>query len=76
MYIYDERTIAANLRAERARMHMTQSELGEATGIAQTRISAFETAQAGMDFEQACAISDALGISLDYLAGRTFHDSA
>lgn len=74
--MYNETIIAANLRAERARAHMTQAELGTATSIAQARISAFETAQAGMNFEQACAIADALGISLDDLAGREVADSA
>lgn len=72
--MYSPDTIAANIRAERARAHMTQGDLGTATGIAQSRISAFENG-APMDFEQATAIADALNISLDYLAGRDVADS-
>ena len=73
--MYNPDTIAANIRAERARARMTQGDLGNVTGIAQSRISAFENG-ALMDFEQATAIADALNISLDYLAGRDVADSA
>lgn len=54
----------------RAKKRMSQRELAEATGIAQTTISRWETEGRGMPIDKAVDIANALGCKVDDLVDR------
>lgn len=62
--------IADGIRAERNRRRLSQQELADRIGRLNSTISGWE--QTGsVSLEDAWSMADALGISLDQLAGRT-----
>ena len=63
--------IAANMRAARAKAHMSQEELATSVGISLGSIWAYENADAKVPFSTACAIAKVLNVSPDKLAGFT-----
>lgn len=67
---YTKESIAANIRAERARANLTLEELSDASGIHINSLSAYENGQTMPGYDKACKVADALGVSLDKLAGR------
>lgn len=62
-------SIAAGLRAQRAKKHVTQREAAEAIGANPSTMSAWEN-QGGIGLADAWAAADYYGCSLDDLAGR------
>ena len=57
-----------NLRKERG---FTQLKMQMLTGIDQSDYSKIENGKRYLSFEQCIKVADALGTSMDYLAGRT-----
>ena len=57
-----------DLRKER---HLTQVQMQELTGIDQSDYSKIESGKRYYTFEQCKRIAEALGTSMDYLAGLT-----
>ena len=55
----------------RLKRKMTQAEMAEKIGIWQTAYSHYETGARDITLETAIKIADILGVSLDYLAGRS-----
>ena len=64
-------TIAGGLRAQRARVNMSQHEVADAIGANQGTVSAWEN-RAGVSLEDAWKLAELYGVSLDDLAGRKF----
>lgn len=64
-------TIAAELRANRGRKGLNQSDLSKITGFNPATISAWEN-RGGISLENAWQLADLYGVSLDDLAGRKF----
>lgn len=62
-------SIAAGLRAQRAKKDVTQSEFGKSVGANPSTVSAWEN-QGGIGLSDAWAAADYYGCSLDDLAGR------
>ncbi len=62
--------IAGELRAHRAKKHVSQREVAEAIGANTSTVCAWEN-RAGYSIEDACKLADYYGVSLDELAGRT-----
>lgn len=63
-------TIAGELRAHRAKKDVSQREVAEAIGANQSTVGMWEQ-RAGLSLENAWALADYYGISLDELAGRS-----
>ena len=68
--MYSKESIASNIRAERARANLTQSELASITGISETSIRLYESAEVMPGFDKVIAIADALNCTTNKLAGR------
>lgn len=66
----DTTYVAATIRAERARRDMSQAELAEATGIAQTTLAGYERGNGGMSFDNALTLARFFDMGLDEFAGR------
>lgn len=66
----DASRVGATIRAERARRGLTQAELAEATGIAQTTLAGYERGKSGMSFENALTLADFFDMGLDEFSGR------
>jgi transcriptional regulator with XRE-family HTH domain len=66
-----ERRMAENLKALRERAGMTQTELADRAGVSVGTLRCWEQARRTMLFEAAVKVADALGVTLDRLAGRT-----
>lgn len=58
------------LRDMRKSRHMTQSELAEKIGATLRQVSSWERYESHLPFDEACAIADVFGCTLDELAGR------
>lgn len=58
----------AQVRAER---DWTQGDLADRAGISRRDVSLYETSMRAALFPTVVRIADALGVSLDYLAGRS-----
>ena len=65
----DASRVGATIRAERARRGLTQAELAEATGIAQTTLAGYERGKSGMSFENALTLAEFFGMGLDEFSG-------
>lgn len=59
------------IKETRTKRKMTQAEIAEKLGIWQTAYSHYETGARDISLEMASKIADILGVSLDYLAGRS-----
>lgn len=68
---YDREVIAGNLRACRARVRMTQEDVAKAIGCSEATIQNYEAGTVGISYENAWALCDLFGISLDELGCRT-----
>ena len=66
---YSKEVFAGNLRAQRARLRMSQQDLADASGVNVQSIQTYECEQAVPSVEKACMLADALGIGLNDLAG-------
>ena len=60
------------LREIRTLRKMTQDELGSVIGVSNRVISAWERGETQLTVSDACHVADALGCTLDELAGREF----
>ena len=67
-----EASIKGGLRAERNRANLTQKEVSELTGFNTSTISNWEKGAGSIGFEEAFCLADLYGVSLDFLAGRTW----
>ena len=66
----DKSNVAACLRANRARRQISREELSKMTGISESALATYENAEVVMSFENAWAIADAFGMSMDELFER------
>ena len=64
-------TFGRRLKQRRKELGLTQDKLGLLTGLSQTNITFYETEKREPGLFNAICIADALGVSLDWLAGRT-----
>lgn len=60
----------SNLRAERARLGMTQEELAEKMGVARGTIVTWETDIGSISGRKLAELAEILGVTCDYLVGR------
>lgn len=67
--LFDKDKFAANLRAERARNHMTQEELARKSGVSVAAIQNYENGSTGAMLDSACKLADTLGVSPNCLLG-------
>ena len=67
----DRRAFSNRLAALRAERDMTQEQLAEASGVGVNSIARYESELNGPSLDAACKLADALGCSLDVLAGLT-----
>ena len=67
-----ERRIKGGLRAERNRVDLSQKQVSDLTGYNTSTISNWEKGAGSIGFEEAYALADLYGVSLDQLAGRAF----
>lgn len=64
--------LGSRIRASRMAIDMTQEQLSWETGVSQVTISNLERGvTAGVSSDRLAALSAALGVSTDYLLGRT-----
>ncbi len=59
------------IREARERRGMKQVELAQRSGLQPSAISQFETGQREPSPENLCKLADALGVTVDYLLGRS-----
>lgn len=60
-----------NIKAERARLEMSQKDLAQAMGVSATTIVNWESDIGQMSIKNLLAMSNIFGCSADYLIGRT-----
>lgn len=63
-------TVGERIKALREAKGWTRTKLAQKAGISQSIISCYESDKVEMSFFKAMCISSALGVSLEYLAGR------
>lgn len=59
------------LKQSRQDLKMTQKELSEKTGIKRTTIASYEVGNISPSFENVKILAEALGVSTDYLSGKS-----
>ena len=64
--------IAESFKEHREAYGLTQTALGQATGISQQKISYYEKGLHSIPIEDCITLADFYGISLDELIGRDF----
>lgn len=64
---YNVNELAANLRALRAKAHLSQSEVSQALNISKSTLNGWENGQGGMNLSNAVAIADYYGVRIDDL---------
>jgi len=64
------KSIKGSLIVERKNRGLTQAALADQIGASPSTVSAWETGDGSIGLEEAWAIADRYGISLDQLAGR------
>ena len=64
-YILGER-----MRMHRARLRLSQQDLGKQVGLSTNSISAVECGDVDVKASRLLKIADVLGVSMDYLMGR------
>lgn len=62
--------IADSIRMHRARLRLSRDGLAERCGIPAATIASYENELANISLTNACKLADALGVTLDELAGR------
>jgi transcriptional regulator with XRE-family HTH domain len=63
-------TLGQKIRYHRRKNHLTQEELAEKVGMSKIAICLYEQDKREPRFFTAICLADALGVSLDYLAGK------
>lgn len=66
---FDVQVFAGNIRANRARMKLTQDELSARSGVSQPSIKNYENELAVPSVENACKLADVFGVTLNDLVG-------
>lgn len=61
----------SNIRGERSRQDMTQEQLAEKLGVAESTIRRWEEGSTKPSPHSLIVMSDLFGCSIDYLLGRT-----
>jgi transcriptional regulator with XRE-family HTH domain len=64
-------SLGERLKYIRTSRGLTQKHLGELAGVGERRVQYYESGSQKPGFDVLVALSDALDVSLDYLAGRT-----
>ena len=59
------------IREQRTNLHLTQSELAQRVGVSRSTIAMWETGGSQPDNDALRVMADAMGVSTDYLLGRT-----
>jgi transcriptional regulator with XRE-family HTH domain len=62
-------TLGDRIRMHRARLRLSQHELGKKVGLSTNSISAVETGEVDPKASKLKAIAQVLGVSVDYLLG-------
>lgn len=65
---FDREDFAGNLRSLRARLHLTQAAVAEATNITPSSLSNFEKGLTIPNLETVCILADFYGVTLDQIA--------
>lgn len=63
--------VISNIRGERSRQDMTQEQLAEKLGVAESTIRRWEDGSTKPSPHLLMAMSDLFGCTIDYLLGRT-----
>ncbi len=63
-------TVGERIRAKREELGLSQSELARKVGLTRQGLCKYELDRADPRLFNAMCIAEALGVSLDYLAGR------
>ena len=63
-------TFGEKIRHHRVKLHLTQTELGEKAGVSTSSIAEYEMDKREPKFFAVICLADALGVSLNYLAGK------
>lgn len=63
--------ISSRIKSLRKQKEMQQKQLGDAVGLSMQAISDIESGRRSTTIDKYIAIADELGVSLDYLVGRT-----
>lgn len=69
--LFDKNVFAANLRAERSRRDMSQSELADRAGVNLATISQYESGSYVPGGDKLCSLASALGVTPNDLIGWT-----
>lgn len=64
---FDRELFAGNLRANRARLKISQQELADRCGISQNTVTGYENGVFIPNIEKACKLADVFGVSLESL---------
>lgn len=64
-------TLGDRIRMHRARLHLSQAALGHKIGLSTNGVSLIERGTVDPRASKICILADALGVSADYLLGRT-----
>ena len=75
MQILAEDTIGQRIRRARQRKGWTQAELGLRSGLRESMICKYELDYHTPSTKHLSRIADALGVSVDYLLGRSEHEN-
>lgn len=68
--MFDKDVMAANLRALRAREHISQEEVAKRVGIGVASVVNYENGQSSPSYETAWRLADLFGVTLDALGSR------
>lgn len=67
--MFDKDVFASNMRAERARIGISQAELADRSGLNLTTISQYENGEFTPGADKIVALSEALGVTPNQLMG-------
>ena len=63
--------LPARISFLRKSLHLTQAQLGELVNVSQRSVASWEGGQRSPSIPALCDLADQLGVSVDYLLGRT-----
>ena len=63
--------LSERIAQSRKAMKLSQEKFGEIVGKSQRTVAAWEAGERSPSFDTLCVLADALGVSTDYLLGRT-----
>ena len=73
---FDIDEFSANLRALRARKHVSQGEVAAAIGVSSNTVSNYELGNTSPNYIVTWKLADYYGVTLDEIGGRTLVKSA